>query len=439
MATRFVDNGASATEDPYDTWDKAAVTFAIAITGASTNLAAGDDIHMAADHTETPSSPVYAFPGTAAAPNRVISVTQGTTTYNKADNIQVDTSGTTDMTMSGHVKFYGTSFRIADDFILNSNAAEQIEFDDALIELDGTSALFNMNTTGGQKRIRLKNTDVNFSGGGTGSAFRIDNTIMEWRGGDLLHGGTQPTVLWGGFDEKSFLSVAGVNLSSITSALVDISDAGYNIQAEFHHCPLGAGVALTNGSIAEVISRVLMSGCDDTSGNALFRFEYVDFYGSIVHDKDIFVTTGGASDGVTPISWKMVTTGNAKEFSEPLISPPIVVWVDSTGSKTFTVKLIWDSASDIQDDEAWLEVEFLEAAADPGSAFADDGLANILATPADQANNTETWTGTSGFTNENKIDLAVTATVNRVGPALCRVHLAKPSTTVYVDPKVTVT
>ncbi len=81
-----------------------------------------------------------------------------------------------------------------------------------------------------------------------------------------------------------------------------------------------------------------------------------------------------------------------------------------------------------------LEIEFLEASADVDSAFADDRMADITATPTDQANNAESWTGTSGFANENTQEVAVTVTVNRVGPVIARVCLAKPSTTIYVDP-----
>ncbi len=438
MAIRFVDNGASATEDPYDTWDKAAVTLAIAITGASTNLAAGDDIHMAADHTETPSGPTYAFPGTAAAPNRVISVTQGTTTYNKADNIQVDTSGTTDMTITGLVKFYGISFKVGDD-IFTESSPQNILFDDSTIELDRSNGQWVTGTATGQNILRFKNSTVNFSGGGTAANFQLaSNSKFYWDGGLLSHGGTMPTALFDGMDRDIIISMAGVDLLSLstTTALVDVSDAA-DIIAEFHHCVKDPDLTLTTGTIASTGTRVLWSGVDDTTGNDLYNFEYVDYYGSIVHDDAIFVTTGGASDGTTPISWKMVTTANATEFSEPLISPPIVVWVDGTGSKTFTVQCLWDSVTDIQNDEIWLEVEYLEASADTDSAFANDGLADILATPADQATNSTAWT--ESLTNDNEFAIAVTATVNRVGPAICRVHMGKPSTTVYVDPKVTVT
>ena len=438
MAIRYVNDGGSNT-DPYDTLAKAATTMAVAIIGASTNAVAGDDFYVGMDHAEAPGSTItYTFPGTASAPNRVISINTTTENYDKADNVQIDTSGGVfDLIINGQVKFYGISLKVGDDLIM-VGGDDAIEFYDSLLELSSVNAVFDLGNASGRNRIKLKITDVNFSGGGSGGKIRNDRTGMfEWNGGTLSWSGTQPTALFDDQNRTVFISVAGVDLSSITSALVDVSSPA-DILAEFHHNVINSGVSLTVGTISNVGTKVLMSGCDDTTGNDLYRLEYVDFYGSIVHDDAIFVTTDGASDGTTPISWKMVTTGNAKEFSEPLISPPIPIWISSTGSKTFTIKGIWDSASDIQTDEAWLEIEFLDAAANTNSTFADDGLANILATPADQTNNTETWTGTGGFTNENKIDLAVTATVNRVGPALARIHLAKPSTTFYADPKIIV-
>ena len=416
---------------PYETLVKAATTFLVAVD----QLVAGEDLLIGMDHVETPgSSQTYTFPGTAAAPNRVISIDTTTEAYNKADNVQVDLE-TNDLTMNGFVKFYGFSIDIGDDTVFVGNPSEVL-FDDCLIEFGGSGSLHQIGSD--RNIIRHKNTEINFSGGGTNTGFSLLSTVFEMRDGKISWSGTQPIALFNAMNKRNVISFAGVDLSDITSALIDVSDAA-NITAEFHHCVINSSVSLTTGVINDAGTRILMSGCDDTTGNKLYRLEYVDYYGSIVHDDAIFVTTGGASDGTTPISWKMVTTANAKEFSEPLISPPIPIWIDSTGSKTFTVKGIWDSASDIQNDEAWLEVEFLEASADTDSAFANDGLANILATPADQTNNTETWTGTGGFTNENKIDLAVTVTVNRVGPAICRIHLAKPSTTFYADPKVIVT
>lgn len=437
MADLFVDDGGSNTS-PYETWAKAATTFATAVSASS----AGDDIILGHDHSEAlGGNTTYTFPGTSAAPNRVISCTSSaggsTKTYNKADNIQIDSSGgVRDITLVGHVKFYGVSLKTGDDLIFTT-LATTVWFDDSVIELSSAGALFLL--TAGQVSVFLKNTDVNFSGGAAAAAFKLlsGSNLFEWHGGTVSWAGTQPTALFNNSKFAPIVSVAGVDLNAITSALVDVSDLAVYL-ATFHHCLINSGVSLITGTIALAGTKVLMSGCDDTTGNDLYRLEYVDYYGSIVHDDSIYYDSG-ASDGTTNISWKFVTTANATEFSEPLISPPIVVWVDSTGSKTFTVQINWDSATNVQNDEIWLEVEYLEASADTDSAFANDGMADIFATPADQATNAESWTGTGGFTNENQQALAVTATVNRVGPVICRVHMGKPSTTIYVDPKVTVT
>lgn len=433
MAIVYCDDGGSNTS-PYDTWAKAATVFGTAVTQAS----AGDDIYIGADHSELLSAnATYTFAGTASAPVRVISVTVGTSTYNKADNIQIDTNGgNRDITINGFVKFYGVSLVISDDFTV-SDSPQAVLFDDCLIEMERNgSAVFIIGDSAANV-LTLKNTDINFSSGGATSGFNVSfHCDFSWLGGVLFWTGTQPTALFNNHNRSCVSRVAGVDLSAITSALVDVSDAADMLHS-FHHCLLNSSVSLTTGTINRTGTKILMSGCDDTTGNDLYRLEYVDFYGSVVHDDAIY-RTSGASDGATNISWKMVTTGNATEFSEPLISPPIVAWVDATGSTTFTVHLNWDNATDLDNDEIWLEVEYLSASADTESDFFNNGMADILATPAAQTTSTEGWTGTGGFTNENKQQLDVTVTVNRVGPVICRVHLAKPSVTVYVDPKVEV-
>ncbi len=426
MAIVYCNDGGSNTS-PYDTLVKAATTFLVAVDFAS----AGDDIYIGMDHAETPGAVVYTFPGTAAAPNRVISINTGTENYDKADNIQV--AATDNVTIRGFVKFYGFSISTTDG-MFSTITNNSILFDDSIIEFTGASKEWRVGNSDGRHSLTLNNTSLNWSGGGANSGFQSwQSTHFKWHGGVLSWSGTQPTILFNSIAKSVHVDIAGVDLSAVTNPLIDLSDL-VDMKASFHHCLKSTG-AVTTGTINSVDTEVLSVGFDDTTGNNLYDFEYVNYYGSIVHDDAIFVTTGGASDGTTPISWKMVTTANAKEFSEPLISPPIVVWVDGTGSKTFTVQCLWDSVTDIQNDEIWLEVEFLEASADTDSAFANDGLADILASPADQTTNSTAWTET--LTNDNEFAIAVTATVNRVGPALCRVHLAKPSTTVYVDPKVT--
>ncbi len=436
----YCDSVNGSDTSPYETLAKAAVLFLTAVD----ELSAGEDLLITSDHSEAPgSSQTYAFPGTASQPNRVISIDPADETYEKATGIQINlaTSGTFDMTITGFVKFYGISIEIGDD-IATIASLMHVLWDDCLIEFSRAGGvLWSIGSSSGQHGMKFKNTEINFSGGGANNAIALVGTEVEFHGGKIAWTGTQPTVLFTGSFRLATLRMAGTDLSDITNPLIDLSDAS-ELKVELHNCLIAGSI--TTGTILNAGTQVLASGCDTTGGNKLYRLDYVDYYGSTVHDDAIFVTTDGAKDpDGNKISWKIDTTANAKEFSEPHISPPIPIWVNSTGSKTFTIKGIWDSPVDIQTDEAWIEIEFLEASADTDSAFENDGDANIKISidgnSVDQDNNTETWTGTSGFTNENKIDLGKTVTVNRVGPALCRIHVAKPSITFYADPKVIVT
>ena len=101
------------------------------------------------------------------------------------------------------------------------------------------------------------------------------------------------------------------------------------------------------------------------------------------------------------------------------------------------IEILHDSVTNLQDDEVWLEVEYLGTAGFPLSLFASDRMTDILSTPADQTTSSVAWT-TTGLTNPNKQKLAVTFTPQEIGVVRCRVALAKPSYTVYVDPLLTV-
>ena len=431
-------NDDGSNTSPYETLAKAATTFAV----AAAQAVAGEDILIGMDHVEDPGANItYNFAGTETAPVRVISINTTTEAYDKADNIQIDNNGgVRDIFINDHVKFYGVSLRWGDDLIINTVDCHVL-FDDCELEGDRTSgAGCEFGATAGRNVVELVNTNVKFPNSNSSAGINLNTGIFEWIGGTLTLGATMPTALFQSAGLRTqTVFVAGVDLSALSSAIFSVSGSKI-ILAEVHECELHASVSLTTGTMAETGTRILMSGCDDTTGNKLYRMEYVDFWGSTVHDAATFRTTGGASDGTTPISWKMVSTGNAKEFSEPTKSPPIPgVWVDSTGTKTFKVNCLWDSATDIQNDEAWLEVEFLEASADTGSGFANDRPADVLAAPADQTTNAVPWTISPSMTNANEFELSVTVTVNRVGPAIIKVCLAKPSTTIFADPKVEIT
>jgi hypothetical protein len=152
--------------------------------------------------------------------------------------------------------------------------------------------------------------------------------------------------------------------------------------------------------------------------------------------------TGGADDGPTTnaYSWEMVSSANSRELVNPLVGPEIKVWVP-TGSRT--VRLYLASAADKDNDEFWIDVH---SPSEAGSATAQGRYqttrCGLLSTPAalDRSASTD-WTGantgTDGSTGQQKIDVTINPTVE--GWVTVIPHLAKASTTVYVDPELELT
>ena len=135
----------------------------------------------------------------------------------------------------------------------------------------------------------------------------------------------------------------------------------------------------------------------------------------------------------------MATSANANAIVAPLVTPEIIIWnVDVGSSKTVTVEILHDSATNLTDGEIWLEVQHLGTSGFPLSSFVSDAKSDVLATSADQATSSETWT-TTGMTNPNTQKLSVTFTPQEKGYFQAKVYLAKASTTVYIDPKLVVT
>jgi hypothetical protein len=200
--------------------------------------------------------------------------------------------------------------------------------------------------------------------------------------------------------------------------------------------PAGAGFVMNTGTPTSRCGDSKLRLYHSSSANRTYDFYEYDFVLGVSEDETTIVRTGGASDGTTGISCKMVSSANCVENIIALESIPITGWTSSTTSKTFTVEGVWDSATNIQDDEIWMELEYPANNTDGLGAIAKDKCA-ILGTPADQTASTETWTGTGGFSNENKFKLSVTVTPGKAGPICARVYLAKASTTVYIDPMIT--
>ncbi len=109
----------------------------------------------------------------------------------------------------------------------------------------------------------------------------------------------------------------------------------------------------------------------------------------------VLIRTGGASDGITGISWKIVvgSTLGYPSWTNPFESFQIGEWNSVTGTnRVCTVYGIMNATALPNNDDIWLDIEYLGASGNPQASFGSGTKANILASGVAQtADSTSAW------------------------------------------------
>ncbi len=434
--------------DNGSTWALANATLA----GGFADGAAGDRIYLSDNHAESTAAAVtLTSPGTAALPCQIIcgddSVEPPTSL---ATTAAIAVTGSNALTFAGFTYYYGVTFNVGTG---SSSSSSTINFTGAaapywnrfercsfIQATTSVSARITMNTgaTSTLDDQRLEFIDCDFAFG-SASQMIVPHGWILFEGGSIGATGVVPTVLFGLTSARFPLVVfRAVDLSALGSghSLVDVSVASSSGFFKFENCKFGSSVEITTGAhVGQGGITVLIVNCDSADTN--YRYAKHCYQGIITNEQTI-VRTGGASDGTTGFSRKMVSSANSKFYS-PLVfgdvEEPLLVWNETTGSSvTATVEIITDNVT-LTDAEAWIEVEYMGTGGFPLSTFVSDRASNILSTPANQTTSSETWT-TTGLSTPVKQKLSVSFTPQEKGWIRIRVMLAKASTTMYFCPKV---
>jgi hypothetical protein len=276
----------------------------------------------------------------------------------------------------------------------------------------------------GSKAV-LENTPLTF--GSTSDQIRLGSSDFIWRDTASAVAGTAPTTL---FDSNSTQACYGLllnmDLSGYSGTFVEAGSDSRKFK--FENCKLHASatIAATPTSSAGYIDVV---NCD--SGDTNYRVETYTYAGTVTTETTI-IRTGGASDGTTPFAWKLVTTANS-EWVAPLETLRIGIWNETVGSSvTVTVQGIWAGASVPNNDEIWIDVDYLGTSGFPLGTVATSNKASYLAVAAATAAGSGTWGGST-----TKFALAASFTPQEKGQIYVTVKAAKISSTFYIDPKIT--
>jgi len=448
MANIYVRSTDGVDTDAGSTWALAKAT----ATGAAAIDAPGDGIYLSSVHSESTNAAItLALAGTLASPTIVASVNDAAEppTATSAGAVIATGAGAYGITVTGVVYICGVIFKAgvgASNTIGMSFASvdgNYQKYTDSQFWMSSTGASnginFGASGSGFEARVDLENCWVKLSG--ASQSVRPAKCKFRWVGGGVIAGTTTATLVAIGSDQTDIV-LDGLDLSSMgaTTSIFLTGAAGVG-KAVIRNSRLPASWtgALVDTPTAFNV-RCEMYNCDNADTN--YRLWIVDHAGSIVSETTI-VRTGGASDGVTGLAWKMAATSDAHYPLIGIESPEIVRWNDVVASAvTATIEIVHDSqgsgtAGRFTDAEVWLEVQYLGTSGYPLSTLIKDCKADILVAAADQTDSTETW-ATTGLTTPVKQNLSVTFTPQEKGFIHAKVVLARISKTCYVCPKITV-
>lgn len=452
MANIYVRNVGSNTS-PYDTWAKAATTLTAAL-AIATNA---DTIWLASDHAESTASVVTLnCPSTQGL--RILSsdttTTQPPTGLSTTASVAVGAASAA-LNIRGFAYVHGVNFLGGTNNsasctmqIADASTAHGLMFDNCVFQMRTANA---SPVIGVGQLSQSNNDDVlvdfnscTFKFGATGQSIALRQGWIKCHNILLDSTGSTPTTLFSlGAGAPCNVVVEASDLSG--EAFTNLVNVGAAASSSLlvRNCKIPASIALTTGTNPGLGGPVVrMHNCDDGSTN--YRIAESGWAGTVVSDTGVYNDAGADDGSGQGFSWKMTTSANALFPFAVLESPEMVKWNADTGSsKTVTVEIVHDEAAPFENDEVWLEVQYLSASGTPLGAIVTDRMANVLSMPAAQATSTATWTGDTGTgpngsTTWNTLKLECSFTPQKAGYIHAKVVMAVPSKTVFVDPLMTV-
>lgn len=428
MTDRYLYSGATGAANG-TSWADAYVTLVAAFTGS----VAGDRIFVAHNHAETQATAMtLTSPGTLASPVQIICANSAGTvppvSADLATTATISTTAASAITFAGVAYCRGIIFSAGDA----ANSASITAGAGAVFWRHRLCA-FKLNNTNAASVIRTTNSTTSHAEwdnctvqfGATGQGMSPGGSWVWKNTPTAVAGATFPTNLFSA-NTGAICQVHGVDLSALAGTLVG---ASFNITTGniiFENCKIHASATI-GGTPAALGVKIRAVNCD--SGGTNYKFFKADYTGTESTETTI-IRTGGASNGTTGVAKKIITTANA-EWVAPFECFPIRIWNDVVGSVTVTVYGISNGGAVPNNDDVWMDVEYLDDSGSPLGSVATTGKADILATNAANTTDTSTWGGST-----SKFKMATTITPAQKGYMAITVKAAAASLTFYIDPKV---
>lgn len=455
MAVRYVWSGATGTGDG-SSWANAHTNLTAAITAST----AGDTFYVAHDHNETGAANTTVtlqFKGSSG--NQVPVVTDKIYCVNRAGSVppvaaDLTTGAMVSSNGTGRLNVYGSFYAYGIKWTCGSGATGGAFFE---VCVSGDTQIHEKctfvwgSTAGtlgrfgsGRSILRLINCNGTFNGTGDCFSLQGQEVIIDGPSNTpfitSFPSGYGVAVFGGGStDDIRKPIIRNCDLSNVPSGgfvALGNTNSGPGLFS-FINCKLpgvggGSLYGYTGGTSLIISARARFLGCNSASGTVT-RNEIWWFQCALTTETTI-VRTGGASDGLSNYSWKLTPQNSSNSRDEAFETFEGVLWNAAVGSpKTLTIHLVTDNIT-LNNDECWLEVDYLGTSGTPLATRISSEPANRLTAASAIPTDTAAWT-TTGLTTPVKQQLQLTFTPQLAGPIRWRIRYARSTGTVYVCPK----
>ena len=427
MATYYVDSNATGLNDG-SSWTDAWTSIA-----SATVAAAGDFILVSHTHSETPSYPWPLFHnGTINNPIKLISTNSSTGQYAYGANLS---SGSV-ASFGGNIYCKGFDFStLIYDLGFGGNSSlprgDIAVFESCYFGFNRGSSDINFSIGSYQSLVKFVNCEIYSSG--TGNVKLSDSSF--WSGvfefSACVFNVANAYINTAQYSEPSKPHV--FDNCDLTNFSYMFQNGNSQREVVVQDCKLNASFTAFNVTPHDETLKVFSSSSAALTGEADGAHLIASSRGEVTTSKTEYRSSGAESD--VNYSWKLASSSSCVEGYTTLESIPICKAVDS-GSQTITVYIA--GGASLNDDDFWIEVD---SPSEEVSLTAQGKFRTTkpdpLATPTALTSDTSsTWNG-SGVGTKQKIEVAISPTI--AGTVTVRCYLAKPSTTVYVDPKISTT
>ena len=433
--TKYVDGADGVDSGAGDSWSNNWDT----IDYAFDNTSAGDVICVDEGHTESSAvSILLTSAGTFANPVKVVVVQTGTqtpvTSYPASAIIDTTTVADAIRVEGGSTYFYGVHFKPYDGLWLEKAGASHV-FENSKIDdvLSDVGSAITCRASYDALVVKFINVDIK-----NGSLIARSGCRIEWLGGSYESTGIEHSYLIHQQGEGGDVLIDGVDLSpgQWGTAIIETATTSndHDILDIIQNSKLPASITYFSGQPENDRSVFEING----SGNAdeYWMHRGQQYAGSTEFTESVDRTGGSTYDGTSLFSLKMTTNGNAV-LAQRCVRKEIGIYGrDLTSTKTYGFHIAYDSATQWENDEFFLEARYQTATDQALGAWVRGAPEPLIDTPdsTEFSTTTETWNGTSGWSNERTEKVSIDIPAGSPNAAVSiYANFCKPSETIYLD------